>query len=178
MKMIVAIALALSVSNAPALDQGVDFSGEWTWDAARSDHHPAAEKMVVTQSSAEIRIHQTLCCRQAGEEWIITYPFNGWGSRNATRGSSATPLRGTSDTKPTQARWDGGTLIMHAGPEMDVRGGSVRLWRLAPNGNTFIEEIINRGLGLRFDFKEASIPMMYTRDKHVYVRRGSRDGSR
>jgi hypothetical protein len=148
-----------------------DFSGTWVWDAARSDHHPAAESMVVTQTETELRIHATLCCRQAGEEWITTYHFNRWGSRNATRGSATTPPRGSPDDKPTQARWDGETLVMHAGPEQGVQGGSVRLWRLVAGGTELVEEVLNRGLGLRFNFKEASIPNMYTRDKHVYVKR-------
>jgi hypothetical protein len=167
---LVIVAILLFVPGAETRRVAVDFSGTWTWDAARSAHHAAAETMVVTQSATELRIHQTLCCRQAGEQWITTYHFNRWGSRNATRGSAATPQRGTADTKPTQARWDGETLVMHAGPEMDVRGGSVRLWRLASGGNELIEELVNRGLGLGFDFKAASIPKMYTRDKHVFIR--------
>ena len=170
MRVILAISLAVCVST-EARQQPVDFSGEWTWDADRSDHHPAAERLVVTQSATEIRIHGTLCCRQAGEEWITTYHFNRWGSRNATRGNVATPPRAALDTKPAQARWDGDTLIMHAGPELDVRGGSVRLWRLAANKNQLTEELLNRGLGLGFDFKAASIPKLYSRDRHVYVRR-------
>jgi len=79
------------------------------------------------------------------------------------------------DTKPTQARWDGDTLLLHAGPELNVRGGSLRLWRLVANGHELIEEFLNRGFGLQFDFREASISRMNTRDKHVYIRRPAPD---
>ena len=37
-------------------------------------------------------------------------------------------------------------------------------------GRELLEEIVNRGLGRAFDFREQSIPRAYARDRHVYVR--------
>jgi hypothetical protein len=170
MRAVFVIFAALAVSGT-SKQPAVDFSGTWEWSAARSDHHPAAETLVVTQSATELSIRQVMCCRQAGEQWTITYHFNKWGSRNARPATGDTPPRGSVDTKPTQARWDGDRLLLHAGPEQDVRGGSLRVWRVAANGQELIEELLNRGFGLHFDFKESSISRMYTRDKHVYIRR-------
>ena len=147
-----------------------DFSGTWVFDATRSRDRSNAERMIVTQTDRVISLRRTLCCRQAGEEWITTYHFNSWGPRDAT------PLHGPPggvrvDRKPTQARWDGTTLLLHAGPELDRQGGSLHIWRLSPDRLEVIEDVIHRGLGLDFNFKEASIPPMYARDRHVYHRR-------
>jgi hypothetical protein len=102
----------------------------------------------------------------AGERVV---DFSGTWAWAAARGD--TPVRSSPDTKQTQARWDGEALLLHAGPDLDVAGGSLRLWRLAADGHELREEIVNRGFGLRFDFKEASISRMYSRDKHVYIRK-------
>jgi hypothetical protein len=168
---IVVLFAALAVAVPRSDEQVGDFSGTWAWDPGRSDHHPAAETLIVTQSSTAIDIRGVMCCRQAGQQWTTTYHFNKWGSRNARPATSRTPVRSSPDTKQTQARWDGDTLLLHAGPDLDVRGGSLRLWRLAADGQELIEQLVNRGFGLQFDFKEASISRMYSRDKHVYIRK-------
>lgn len=147
-----------------------DFSGTWVRDAARSEHRAAADELTITQTGDEVDVRQTLCCRQAGEEWIITFYFNAWGPRSATPTHMSQNIV-RRDQKPTQARWDGTALVLHAGPDLDVRGGSVRIWRLTAEGRDLLEDVINRGLGRAFDFKDASIPKAYARDRHVYVRR-------
>jgi hypothetical protein len=174
------LALVISVALAPTIpDQApIDFSGTWIWDAARSEDRAVADRLVVMQSATTITLRSALCCRQAGEEWITTYHFNSWGSRDATPANPATPARGTRDTKPSQARWDGEALLLHAGPELDRNGGSLRVWRLAASGSDLIEQVVHRGLGLRFDFKEASIPALYTRDRHVYTRQSAEVAAR
>jgi len=148
--------------------QKPNFSGTWQLDIRRSEHRTVADTLVVTQTERELRLHQVLCCRQAGEEWVFTYHFNQWGARNSTplHRKKTEPRH---DTKPTQVRWDGDALIMHAGPELDRAGGSVRIWRLWADGRELHESIVSRGLGLAFDFKEASIPAFYARDRHVYT---------
>lgn len=146
-----------------------DFTGTWVFDATRSADRSAADRLVVIQSADTITLRRALCCRQAGEEWITTYHFNEWGPRGATPlHTSPTTVR--VDRKPTQARWDGDALLLHAGPELDRLGGSLHIWRLSADRRLLLEEVIHRGLGLAFDFKEASIPTMYARDRHVYVR--------
>jgi hypothetical protein len=146
-----------------------DFSGTWNRDAARSEHYATADRLVITQSESEVHVRQLLCCRQAGEEWVITYYFDRWGPRAAApRHTSPTLAR--RDDKPTQVRWDGNALVLHAGPELDIRGGSVRVWRLTPDGRDLLEEVVNRGLGLRFDFRAASIPSMFAHDRHVFTK--------
>ena len=147
-----------------------DFAGEWGFDATLSDDRAAADRLVVVQTPRIITLRRTLCCRQAGEDWTTTYHFNEWGPRDA-RPLRSSPTTARVDRKPTQARWDGAALLLHAGPELDRQGGSLHIWRLSANGQQLVEEVINRGLGLRFDFKEASIPKGYARDRHVYVRR-------
>ena len=145
------------------------FAGVWVHDAARSDGTPAAERLEITQSLDQVHIRMLLCCQQHGEIWTTTYYFNNWGPRSATPAHipQNTVRR---DTKPTQARWDEDRLVLHAGPDLDTRGGSVRILRLTPEGRDLVEEIVHRGLGREFDFREASIPRMYARDRHVYTR--------
>ena len=158
-----------SLPPPPAQPTRPDFSGTWLRDAARSEHYATAEKIEIEQSADEIRLRGFLCCRQQGEVWTTTYSFNQWGPRSATPAHMpANVVR--RDEKPTQARWDGDTLVLHAGPDLDTRGGSVRLWQLASNGRDLLEEVVNRGLGRSFDFKARSIPAYYARDRHVYVR--------
>jgi hypothetical protein len=171
MRIVLGILLVLAVGRLESVAPVVDFSGTWEWDAARSNAHAAAETLIVTQTPTELDVRQVMCCRQAGQQWSITYHFNRWGPRNARPATVDTPVRSSPDTKETQAQWDGDTLLLHAGPDLDVRGGSLRLWRLAGDGQELIEQIVHRGLGLQFDFKEASISRMYSRDRHVYVRR-------
>ena len=166
----VLLAGLVSVVLLPAATPQVQptFAGTWRRDA-RSEHYATAERLDITQTQEEVRVRALLCCRQQGEIWDTTYYFDHWGPRSATPGHiSANSVR--RDEKPTQVRWDGSTLVFHAGPDLDVRGGSVRLWRLEDEGRTLIEEVINRGLGRSFDFKAASIPPYYARDKHVYVK--------
>jgi hypothetical protein len=162
------LAAALTAFWSGGAAQKPNFTGTWQLDHKHSEHRAAADTLVVTQTERELRIHQVLCCRQAGEEWISTYHFNHWGPRHSTpiHREKKEPRH---DTKPTQVRWDGDALVMHAGPELDRVGGSVRIWRLAAAGTELHESIVNRGLGLAFDFKEASIPTFYARDRHVYT---------
>jgi hypothetical protein len=148
-----------------------DFSGTWVLAPARSARRAAADKLVVRHDDATLRIVQFLCCGQAGEQWESTYYFNRWGPRNS-RPLHRERREPRHDTKPTQVRWDGDALVMHAGPGQDRSGGSVRVWRLSAGGRELHESIVHRGLGIDFDFRESSISRFYARDRHVYVRGG------
>jgi hypothetical protein len=166
---VLAGAVLLAVSSIDGQSKTPDFSGVWTYDAARSEAAAAAHKLEITQSADQVQVRQFLCCRQEGEIWTISYYFNQWGPRSAMpRHIPQNVAR--RDTKPTQARWDGDRLVLHAGPDLDTRGGSVRMWRLSADQRDLVEETVNRGLGRDFDFREASIPRTYARDRHVYTR--------
>jgi len=167
--LIVACGIVLGVTGQVSARQTPNLTGAWVFDASSSEHRAAADRIEISQSGEDVRVRGFLCCRQKGEIWTTTYYFNEWGPRNATPSHlSANVAR--RDEKPTQARWDGQTLVLHAGPDLDVRGGSVRIWRLDASGQRLLEAVVNRGLGRAFDFRAASIPTYYARDRHVYVK--------